>query len=114
MESSGVAPKQEVDLQADLQALKDMLEKRGIDPEKTLEAINDFKEAQRGLSDAMAHYNEQAARLAEANGYPMTEEQEAKFPAMNMRVDNDLRTYLRLKGSSAPENKNEDLPVELL
>jgi Skp family chaperone for outer membrane proteins len=93
-----------------------------VNPEKVLEEIDRFWEAQTEFRNAINKYNEAATRLAELMGVSMREEQMARFPA-NMKIeDENLRKQLHdltVARRAAAEQKgmpyeDKDLPPELL
>ena len=120
MNSAPQMPAQEPDNESgdELQAVAEVLRNKGIDPERAVEALSNFKEAMRKFGDAMNAYNEAANVLAVSTGVSLEEGQMAKYPEKNMRpyVDQDLKKYFRLSKSvgGSEISDSEELPVELL
>lgn len=100
-----------------LQSVGERLRSKGIDPEKAMEGLSKFREEQREFGNAIERYNQAAAELAASTGSVMEESQKAKFPSVNIRIENpDVRKYYRLsKSAGSPEESgSQELPVELL
>ena len=119
MNSAPQMPAQNEEKEAgnELQTITEALRNKGLDPEKAMGALSEFKKTQVELSRVSYEYNKAAEALAEAMGGNVMEDQKAKFPQNLKMEDPDLRKYYRLskKSTSGPEiPESQELPVELL